>query len=105
MWSLHIVTLAGSGNRRRAGRRGWHVSDLSGYLLLVLPVAAGDGEGDHLKGGGGVAGADQRGSRAKPRRLLPITPPPRCAGFPSPSSMGRTNVRRAPGPDPFLLPA
>src|SRR4051794_2498919 len=48
-----------------------------GVASLILPIE--DGEGDHPKGGGGVAD-----------EASVITPPPRSAGSPSPSSMGRT---------------
>src|SRR4051812_29105400 len=46
-----------------------------------LPARETRGEGDHPKGGGGVTC----------RGLRQITPPPRYAGSPSPSSMGRQN--------------
>src|SRR4051812_14025723 len=49
--------------------------------LLVLLI--GDGEGDHLKGGGGVTGAEARGSRANlalygnyPSTILRMVPLP-----------------------------
>ncbi|MFN3389780.1 MAG: hydantoinase B/oxoprolinase family protein, partial [Allosphingosinicella sp.] len=54
-----------------------HTPGGGGYGALVPPRAK-RGEGDHPQGGGGVAD-----------EAAPSTPPPRFAGSPSPSAMGR----------------
>jgi cytochrome c-type biogenesis protein CcmF len=46
--------------------------------LKILPAGEAGGEGDHVQHGGGVIDD-----------ASPVTPPPRYAGSPSPSSMGR----------------
>ena len=82
MWSLHIVTSAAISNRRRTGQHEWHLSELSGYL--ILPAGEAGGEGDHPKDGGGVVGAGRRNNARNPLSLPPSTPPPGFAGAPSP---------------------
>ncbi|HEU0099700.1 MAG TPA: heme lyase CcmF/NrfE family subunit [Allosphingosinicella sp.] len=52
--------------------------------LRILPAGEAGGEGDHAQHGGGITD-----------EASPATPPPRYAGPPSPSTMGRTNPASA----------